>query len=87
MWPGTSKLIEEAGELQQVLGKLIGNHGNTDHFDGSDLRVRLLEEIADLRAAIVFFGNMNLTGEERSTIQNRTDAKLELFKKWHTEGK
>jgi len=29
VWPGVSKVIEEMGELQQVLGKLIAVAGDT----------------------------------------------------------
>lgn len=35
VWPGTSKLLEEMGELQQVLGKLIAVAGSTEHWDGA----------------------------------------------------
>ena len=51
LWPGVSKVIEEMGELQQVLGKLIAVAGETKHWDG-DLRPKLIEEIGDLRAAL-----------------------------------
>jgi hypothetical protein len=44
-WPGISKLVEEAGEVGQVCGKLIGSGGETAHFDGSNLRARLSEEL------------------------------------------
>jgi hypothetical protein len=50
VWPGTSKVLEEMGELGQVLGKLIGSHGNINHFDGSNLEERLVEEIGDRTA-------------------------------------
>lgn len=54
-WPGASRVIEEAGELMQVLGKLIGAGGQTDHWDGTDLRERLIAELGDVRAALDFF--------------------------------
>lgn len=87
VWTGTSKLVEEMGELLQVLGKLIGAHGDTAHYDGSDLRQRLVEEIGDLAAAVEFFESHNLTEEERKLIDGRTVKKLMLFEKWHREGK
>lgn len=83
LWPGTSKLLEETGELQQVLGKLIGSHGEVQHFDGSNLRERLVEEIADVAAAARFFQEVNLTKEEREQIAARCERKVALFKKWH----
>jgi hypothetical protein len=86
VWPGTSKLLEEMGELQQVLGKLVGSHGETAHYDGSDLRRRMVEELADVQAAIAFF-QRNLTSDENNQLFVRYTRKLELFDKWHEEGK
>jgi hypothetical protein len=82
LWPGTSKVIEEMGELQQVLGKLIAVAGDTKHWDG-DLRKRLIEEIGDLSAALVFFQRENLTKNETLRVVQRCELKLDLFKKWH----
>jgi NTP pyrophosphatase (non-canonical NTP hydrolase) len=84
-WPGTSKLIEEMGELAQVLGKLIGNDGAPAHWDGTDLRERLIEEIADVVAALNFFRGENLTFAESVRAQDRTDAKLRQFQAWQKE--
>jgi hypothetical protein len=83
LWPGTSKVIEEMGELQQVLGKLIAVAGDTKHWDG-DLRKRLIEEIGDLSAALDFFKTQNCTIEELLQIAKRANTKLNLFWKWHT---
>jgi hypothetical protein len=83
VWPGTSKLIEEMGELQQVLGKLLGTAGEAAHWDGSDLRERLVEEIGDLQAALVFFEENNMTESERDQIAERGIKKVQLFEKWH----
>lgn len=83
IWPGTSKLLEEMGELQQVLGKLIAVAGDTAHWDG-DLRPRLIEELGDVSAAIGFFMEQNFVGDE-AAIASRIVAKLLLFRKWHTE--
>lgn len=88
VWPGTSKLVEELGELQQVLGKLIGSHGEPAHYDGSDLEKRLVEEIGDVLAAIEFFTRQNLdTNGARISIINRMSNKLVLFERWQGEGK
>lgn len=82
-WPGLSKLIEEAGEVQQVCGKLIGSGGNVDHWDGSTLNLRLEEEIADLLAACHFVGDVN--GLDWRRIYRRSTQKLTQFHKWHQD--
>jgi NTP pyrophosphatase (non-canonical NTP hydrolase) len=81
LWPGISKLIEEAGEVQQVCGKLIGSRGEVKHWDGSDLRDRLVEEVADVLAACQFV--MEANDLDIDAMQERTEAKLALFWKWH----
>lgn len=82
VWPGTSKLLEEQGELIQVLGKLMATGGSTKHWSG-DLRKMLIEEMGDVLAAIAFFRAENLTFEETSSVADRTEQKLALFQKWH----
>lgn len=84
VWPGTSKLLEEAGEVQQVLGKLIGKRGAVDHWDGTNLSVRLHEEIGDLQAAITFFTEANHLDQD--LIQARAATKLALFREWQEKG-
>ena len=81
VWPGLSKLVEECGEVQQVAGKLIGSRGNPDHWDGSDLRGRIAEELADLEAAIIFFVTIN--GLNSDQYVRRRDKKASLFAHWH----
>jgi hypothetical protein len=81
LWPGTSKVIEEMGELQQVIGKLIAVAGDTKHWDG-DLRKRLVEEVGDLSAALIFFKSENMTRDELLEIAERTEKKLTLFRQW-----
>lgn len=83
LWAGLSKLIEEAGEVTQVCGKLLATGGNPEHWDGSNLRLRLEEEIADLTAACDFVRQVNGLDQER--IASRVQEKLALFKKWHAE--
>ncbi len=82
-WPGLSKLIEEAGEMLQVGGKLMGTGGDPNHWDGSDLIERLHEELADLGAAISFFvfANGDVLDEDR--IFERKTAKFRQFIEWH----
>ena len=81
LWPGVSQVLEEMGELGQVLGKLIGSHGDVRHFDGSDLNERLVEEIGDLLGAISFFTEAN--GLPRTRIFERKIRKYNLFWEWH----
>lgn len=84
VWPGTSKLIEEMGELQQVLGKLIASHGDPAHWS-DDLRTKLVDEISDARAAIWFFVDRNMTVRERALMDARCNEKIRLFEKWQEE--
>lgn len=74
VWPGTGKVIEEAGELLQVLGKLIGAGGLIAHWDDTDLTQRLIDELADLRAAAAFFEDVNL-GEHAAALDERREEK------------
>ncbi len=82
-WPGLSKLIEEAGEVIQVCGKLIATAGADIHYDSSNLRERLQDELGDLKAAVQFVINMNEL--DADAISERTSAKLELYAKWREE--
>lgn len=81
VWPGTSKLLEEQGELVQVLGKLMAIGGETKHWSG-DLRAMLVEELADVQAAVAFFIEVNLTGAEQDRIDARFLEKLHRFYDW-----
>jgi NTP pyrophosphatase (non-canonical NTP hydrolase) len=83
VWPGLSKLIEECGEVQQVCGKLLGSRGEENHWDGSNLRERLQEELGDLVAAINFVIQKN--GLDICTVACRSDDKLQLFNDWHAD--
>jgi NTP pyrophosphatase (non-canonical NTP hydrolase) len=84
VWPGISKLIEEAGEVIQVCGKLLGTGGQLEHWDGSSLKERLTEEIADLTAAIVFV--VDKCGLDEEVIARRAGEKRRRFDRWHAAG-
>lgn len=85
VWPGLSKLIEECGEVLQIAGKLIATGGKEQHYDGSNLRQRLMEELPDLLAAIDFFCQVNkIPGK---MLDMRYNEKLAQFRKWHQEQK
>lgn len=77
VWPGISKLVEESGELGQVIGKLLATGGHEKHWDGSDLRERMRAELADLRAAIDFVAVVN-----ELDLTARHAYKLRLFHTW-----
>jgi NTP pyrophosphatase (non-canonical NTP hydrolase) len=82
-WPGLSKLVEEAGEVLQVCGKLMGTFGSSDHWDGSDLKERLEQELGDLLAAIDFVLEANKEVLNSVRIGERRREKLKLFRDWH----
>lgn len=97
-WPGVAKLIEECGELAEVLGptlllsaigkltqtqgKLVMIDGGTDHWSG-DLRKAMVEELADVEAAIDFVKAHCLKKKEVGTIARRRAMKLKKFERWH----
>lgn len=76
-WSGVAKLVEELGELQAVLGKLIGTAGDRQHWQG-DLVPQLEEEMGDVGAHSAYL--------RRGRIETRWDLKEQLFSKWHDEG-
>lgn len=83
-WPGLAKINEEAGEIVQVIGKLMQTHGKPAHWDGTDLAVRLREEMADMTAAITFVVE-RMNDDEQFDFYTRMREKLALFRRWHQE--
>lgn len=79
-WPGISKLVEEMGELNQIIGKLMGTRGEFNHWSG-DLEPMLYDEMGDVLAAIQFVTRHCLLDAER--IAKRAAKKLDIFEKWH----
>lgn len=88
-WPGLSKLVEECGEVLQVVGKIIATRGDTKHWDGGPpLDERLLDEMADLMAAIQFVSTHNFTRSQVFELHKRATVKFDRFMRWHEdEGK
>lgn len=84
-WPGLGKLMEEAGEVIQIGGKLLGTGGEIAHWDGSNLRERIMEELGDLRAAIQFFMEQNMTKAEMDHVRRRSLNKQGIFLGWHED--
>lgn len=81
-WPGISKVMEEAGEVVQVCGKLVGTHGAVKHFDGSDLQSRLEGELGDLLAAIDFLIDHN-PRLDKDIIAIQHSVKRKVFEEYH----
>ena len=83
IWPGLAKLLEECGEVTQVCGKAIQMGGELEHYDGSNIEERFIEELGDLQAAIDFFvmkNNLSL-----NAIKARAAGKMMNFLEWHIE--
>lgn len=80
-WPGISKLIEEAGEVLQTCGKIIASRGVIEHWDGSNLRTCLQDEIADVIAACSFVVDKNSL--DHDAVEARVRRKLDRFERWH----
>lgn len=83
-WPGVSKVVEEAGEVVQVAGKLMATYGEARHWGDGDLVQRLTEEVGDLLAAIDFLIAHNAILDPK-LIDRRRRAKRDTFEKWHHE--
>jgi hypothetical protein len=82
--PGLGKVIEETAELNVVLGKLIATNGNFDYW-GRNLRQDLLDEIADVAAALKFFTILNTTVYEANNIQDRINDKIAQYQEWYED--
>lgn len=92
-WNGLSKLMEEIGELQIVLGtlqqtcgKLIGSEGNVEHWSG-DLKEKFIEEIGDVFGSLDFFLVKNFTDEDDARIEHQRIMKLDRFCQWDREAR
>jgi NTP pyrophosphatase (non-canonical NTP hydrolase) len=79
--PGLSKLIEECGEVLQVAGKLIATGGAPGHWDGTNLKERMEDELGDLMAAMTFYADKN--GLEWNAIEDQYVTKFRQFNEWH----
>ena len=87
VWPGLAKVVEEAGETMQALGKLIMVHGHhAAHWDGN-LIAKIEEEIPDLKAALDVFVEINTASLDIDGMDNRYAMKHAKFHEWHDEGK
>lgn len=78
IWPGLSKLAEEAAEVLQIVGKIIGGGGDI-HEDGTDLRESLQDELGDLRAAIDYVVRKNCL--DWDAVNRRRDTRRTLYER------
>lgn len=84
LFRGLAKVIEEAGELTCVTGKLLA-YPEGEHPDGKgDLVKRLEEEIADLYAAMDYLVTYNKLDYYK--IEERRKQKFDLFRSWKMAG-
>lgn len=81
--PGLSKLVEELGELLQVLGKLMGA-GGLEHWQGN-LHDSLVAELGDAHAALEFFEKYSIPPSALRDIGRRQTEKFLQFEAWHRE--
>lgn len=78
---GIAKLIEECGELTQVLGKRLAYYTTDEHPDGGPpLTERMEDEMGDVIAAIELVITKHKL--DRLRIGRRVHNKLETFKGW-----
>lgn len=83
VWPGLLKVLEECGELQQVVGKLLA-YPDGEHPDGAGpLGLRLEEELADVMAAAQFVVDANPRLLDAMQVEHRVAAKAARFWVWH----
>lgn len=79
---GVAKLIEELGELTQILGKKLAYWHTNEHPDGAGpIALRIEEEMADVQAAIEFVTKQ--LGLDVDHIEARTWRKINTFETWH----
>lgn len=84
-YDGLVKLTEECGEVVQVAMKRVAFDGEGDiHWDGTNLKERLEEEIADVRAACRAV--MENHGLDTLAISRRELQKLATFRYWQNGG-
>lgn len=78
---GLVKLVEELGELAQVAAKKLAYMHIDQHPDGTSLKARMEEEMADVLAACAFVTSQFDLDEVK--MDARVARKLQLFREWH----
>ena len=80
---GLLKLQEECGELIQISAKKSAFISADFYPDGTNMKTRLEEEIADVLAALSFVSNEMQLDESR--IEERLDSKLVRYEEFMKE--
>lgn len=80
IWPGLAKVVEEAGEITQVAGKIMACFGQDTYYGGEDLRGHLQEEAADLIASLTYLIEENKL--DKKAISKRVRKKLAKYYQW-----
>lgn len=83
-WPGLAKVMEEAAEVIQVAAKLQATGGKAQHWDGTNLIMRMEEELGDVLGSIKWLIAHN-SELNRAMIFERAQDKITLYNKWHGE--
>jgi hypothetical protein len=86
IWPGVAKLIEEAGEVLQICGKLMSTNGEDNYWEDRNIHADFQDELADLQAALSWVIEENQDKLDLDYMTERLDLKQELFDKWHADG-
>lgn len=82
VYRGYFKVVEELGEVLQIMGKL-GPYPQGLHPDGGeDLKIRLEQELADLQAALGYF----IAKNDLQIDYRRSKYKRGLFEEWILTG-
>jgi NTP pyrophosphatase (non-canonical NTP hydrolase) len=80
---GLTKLMEECGELIQICAKKSAYMNIDRHPDGSSLKHRLEDEIADVVAALTFV--VEKFDLDVPYMDERSQDKLALYEQWNSE--
>ena len=78
--PGLAKMAQESAELTHVIMRIM-EVGGMDHWRGNQ-RQNLLDEMADVLAAIKYFGHRNLTYGERLNLEANSLTKFTKTLEW-----
>jgi hypothetical protein len=78
---GLNKLVEEMGELLQVVGKMLA-YGDGLHPDGTILMERFIEEAGDVSAALEF---VVVKKNVEHSVGVRANKKLDIFYAWDAD--
>jgi NTP pyrophosphatase (non-canonical NTP hydrolase) len=81
---GLTKLMEECGELVQACAKKAAYPDSVVHPDGRNLKDSLVEEMADVLAAIDFVSTK--FSLDRTAIEVRARSKFRKFSLWDIDG-